>query len=240
MAPAQVAPAQVAPLHLTAVPVGAVGRRRRPSRRRRRGHGLSLGLPHAAVRVPRAAADRPAASGWPGPARRRGRGRRRPARRRTPTVPRLRAERRSTSRTWSGRELRTLRQHQRRGAGDDGRRLRGAAALEEPRADRAGSPCVWSMNEPGARRLTSETPGATRSGPRLPLAALPRLEKAGDGVVVAVASCPGCPRRRPRARPGRRGAGSPPSAVPPLPADTTTTMPLSQATSAACASGSSR
>ena len=96
------------------------------------------------------------------------------------------------------------------------------------------------MYEPGARRLTSETPGATRSGPRLPLPLLPRLEK--DATVSSSVSLVPWVSRLPTASTSGSNAGlaSPPSFVVPLPAETTTTMPLSHATSAACASGSRR
>ena len=99
-----------------------------------------------------------------------------------------------------GRELRPLRQQQRRGTGDDSGRLRGAAALEEPVADPAGRPCVWSMYEPGARRLTTDTPGATRSGARLPVRPAPRLENEGT-VSSRCRRAPGVQGCRPRARP---------------------------------------
>ena len=49
---------------------------------------------------------------------------------------------------------------------------------------------VVSTNEPGARRLTIETPGATRSGARIPSAVAPRWEKAGTVSSARIGNTP--------------------------------------------------
>jgi hypothetical protein len=126
----------------------------------------------------------------------------------------------------------------------DGRSCRSSAAAPEtnaaacevplPRKNRppnaAVDPYFWSMNEPGTRSPCTEVPGATRSGLRTPS---PRVEKAGmvssEWVFVPLESL------APTARTYGSCAGlsSLPVPVPSLPAETTTTMPLRQAISAA-------
>ena len=86
------------------------------------------------------------------------------------------------------------------------------------------------MKDPGARRLTSERPGATRSTPR---ALLPRLLNSAT-VSSPVVKVP-CGSLAPTAmtKGSRAGLVSDGAVAPWLPADTTTTMPCRQATSAA-------
>src|SRR5919204_234251 len=115
-----------------------------------------------------------------------------------------------------------------------------AAAWEVPlprknRASMAPVGAYWaSMYEPGTRRLCTCTPGATKSGSRLPS---PWLENAG----TTSSEVPLVPRVSfaPTAITNGSVAGSVIPPAPLLPALVTTTMPARQATSTAYASGSS-
>ena len=129
-----------------------------------------------------------------------------------------------------------------------GRLLRTSAATPEvmavacevplPRKNRVPRrpelPKAWSTNEPGTRRPCTWTPGATTSTRRELVPLLLNRATVSSVVlnVLFVSSAPTAIRYGSMAGSTRR--------VPPLlPAETTTTIPLRQATSAAYASGSS-
>src|SRR5690349_11206256 len=93
------------------------------------------------------------------------------------------------------------------------------------------------MYEPGTRKLWTCTPGATRSGFRVPS---PLDEKLGivSSLLEFVPRVSAAPTAMMKG--SIAGLVNLPDAAPLLPALLTTTMPLRQATSAACASGSMR
>ena len=85
------------------------------------------------------------------------------------------------------RQLGTLVQEQRRSTRDDRGGLRRAAAAEQT-LTATGRRVIWSRTELGARRLTTEAPGATRSGLRLPSPVLDQDGTTSSQCVVRAAA----------------------------------------------------